>query len=54
MNDRSNIHATLKHCKGSPEHTNNMIKWRELDQHLRQGQTLDQIQMTILVTERKR
>lgn len=48
VNDWSNINAVLKHHEGSLEHTNNIIKWRELDPCLSQGQTLDQIQMTIL------
>ena len=54
VNDCSNINAILKHHGGRPEHTNNMIKWRELDLRLRRGQTLDQIQITILEAERKR
>lgn len=54
MNDWSNISAVLKHHKGSPEHTNTMIKWRELDLRLSRGQTLDHIQMTVLEAERKR
>uniref|UniRef100_A0A8C1K3Y1 TTF-type domain-containing protein n=1 Tax=Cyprinus carpio TaxID=7962 RepID=A0A8C1K3Y1_CYPCA len=54
VNDWSNINAILKHHESSPEHTQNMIKWRELDLRLSQGQTLDQIQMTIYEAERKR
>ena len=47
MNDGSNINAILKHHEGSPEHTDNMNKWRELDLRLSWGQTLDQIHITI-------
>ncbi len=54
VNDWSNINVILGHHEGSPEHTNNMLKWRELDLCLSRGQTLDQIQMTILEAERKR
>lgn len=49
-----NINVILKHHEGSPEHTNNTIKWSELGLRLSLGQTLDQIQKTIFEAERKR
>lgn len=54
VNDWSNINAILKQHEGSPEHTSNMIKWRELDLRLSRGKTLDHIEMTALEAERKR
>ena len=54
MNDWRNINGILKHREDSPEQTNDMIKWRELGLCLSRGDTLYQIQMTILEAERKR
>lgn len=44
----------LKKHEGSNEYTANMIKWKELDLRIRQGQILDHIQVTALEAERKR
>nr|XP_055051180.1 zinc finger MYM-type protein 1-like [Misgurnus anguillicaudatus] len=54
VSDWSNITSILTSHESSSDHSKNMIKWRELDVRLKQGQTIDKTQMALMDAERKR
>lgn len=52
--DWSNINTSLRGHESSQDHTQCMLKWRELDTRLTKGMAIDQQELTLLEAERKR
>ncbi|KAM4534234.1 zinc finger MYM-type protein 1-like [Odontesthes bonariensis] len=52
--DWSNINTSLRGHECSPNHTQCMVKWRELGTRLKKGMAIDQAELTLLEAERKK
>lgn len=52
--DWSNINTSLRGHECSQDHTQCMLKWRELDTRLKMGMAIDQQELKLLEAERKR
>ncbi|KAK0147356.1 Zinc finger MYM-type protein 1 [Merluccius polli] len=52
--DWVNVGALLKQHENSPDHLNNMVKWKDFALRLSKGKTIDATEMALLVAEKNR